>query len=233
MNRANIIGLLAGIGIAAFASPALAGVVFTLGNNPSNDENILFGATQTGTTVNGATNQSNVNVFFSSLTGQTLLQQAQGQADIFQNVTHPAQNSALTSMDINLTAANTTAGTGVANPTFGFTDFIFNPLNGSGTATVEVFDSVNAMFMYTLGNGQNFLTITTTGGDFLTDVQLTVAGGSFIEFKQPRISGVCSIGEGGCTSVTPLPGALPLFATSLGGLGLLGWRRKRKAQAVA
>jgi hypothetical protein len=31
---------------------------------------------------------------------------------------------------------------------------------------------------------------------------------------------------------TPLPAALPLLATGLGGLGLLGWRRKRKAQAV-
>jgi hypothetical protein len=29
---------------------------------------------------------------------------------------------------------------------------------------------------------------------------------------------------------TPLPTALPLFATALGGLGLLGWRRKRKTQ---
>jgi hypothetical protein len=27
-------------------------------------------------------------------------------------------------------------------------------------------------------------------------------------------------------SATPLPGALPLFATGIGGLGLLGWRRK-------
>jgi hypothetical protein len=32
---------------------------------------------------------------------------------------------------------------------------------------------------------------------------------------------------------TPLPAALPLFATGLGAMGLLGWRRKRKAQAVA
>ena len=32
---------------------------------------------------------------------------------------------------------------------------------------------------------------------------------------------------------TPLPGALPLFAGGLGALGLLGWRRKRKAAAVA
>jgi hypothetical protein len=32
---------------------------------------------------------------------------------------------------------------------------------------------------------------------------------------------------------TPLPAALPLFVTGIGGLGLLGWRRKRKAVAVA
>jgi hypothetical protein len=29
-------------------------------------------------------------------------------------------------------------------------------------------------------------------------------------------------------TATPLPAALPLFATGLGGLGLLGWRMKRK-----
>jgi hypothetical protein len=33
-------------------------------------------------------------------------------------------------------------------------------------------------------------------------------------------------------SETPLPATLPLFATGIGGLGL-GWRRKRKARAVA
>jgi hypothetical protein len=31
------------------------------------------------------------------------------------------------------------------------------------------------------------------------------------------------------TAVTPLPGTLPLFATGLAGLGLLGWRRKKTA----
>ena len=35
-------------------------------------------------------------------------------------------------------------------------------------------------------------------------------------------------------NATPLPAALPLFATGLGALGLLGWRRKRKdAAAIA
>jgi hypothetical protein len=32
---------------------------------------------------------------------------------------------------------------------------------------------------------------------------------------------------------TPLPAALPLFATGLGALGLLGWRRKRKGTTYA
>jgi hypothetical protein len=34
-------------------------------------------------------------------------------------------------------------------------------------------------------------------------------------------------------SATPIPAALPLFATGLGVMGLLGWRRKRKAAALA
>lgn len=34
-------------------------------------------------------------------------------------------------------------------------------------------------------------------------------------------------------AATPLPAALPLFASSVGALGLFGWRRKRKAQAAA
>jgi hypothetical protein len=47
------------------------------------------------------------------------------------------------------------------------------------------------------------------------------------------------LGDGPCTgsvstvSTVPLPAALPLFATGLGALGLLGWRRKRKAAAIA
>lgn len=34
-------------------------------------------------------------------------------------------------------------------------------------------------------------------------------------------------------SATPLPGTLPLFASGLGALGLLGWRKKKKAEAAA
>ena len=34
-------------------------------------------------------------------------------------------------------------------------------------------------------------------------------------------------------AATPVPAALPLFATGLGALGLLGWRRKKKVAALA
>jgi hypothetical protein len=37
----------------------------------------------------------------------------------------------------------------------------------------------------------------------------------------------------GFLAETPLPAALPLFATGLGALGLLGWRRKRTTSALA
>ena len=36
----------------------------------------------------------------------------------------------------------------------------------------------------------------------------------------------------GSVSVTPIPAALPLFATGIGAMGLIGWRRKRRAQAT-
>ena len=40
------------------------------------------------------------------------------------------------------------------------------------------------------------------------------------------------LGPPGGSAATPLPAALPLFATGLGAMGLLGWRRKRKHVAV-
>lgn len=51
----------------------------------------------------------------------------------------------------------------------------------------------------------------------------------------------CNGGDFGCPDFsplniqltqTPLPATLPLFATGIGGMGLLGWRRKRKAKAA-
>jgi len=49
--------------------------------------------------------------------------------------------------------------------------------------------------------------------------------------SRPMIYLPDGIGLQGQTAVTPLPAALPLFATGLGVLGMLSWRRKRKAVA--
>ena len=55
---------------------------------------------------------------------------------------------------------------------------------------------------------------------------ISVGGGWIFESADLIIQSPAQIAE------TPLPAALPLFATGLGALGLLGWRRKRKAAAT-
>jgi hypothetical protein len=59
-------------------------------------------------------------------------------------------------------------------------------------------------------------------------------GGSYIGTID-TIGTLVDVGGGifGLAAPTPIPAALPLFATGLGAVGLLGWRRKRKAAAVA
>ena len=51
---------------------------------------------------------------------------------------------------------------------------------------------------------------------------------------QPHFFGkiVYDLAFAATTATTPVPPALPLFISALGGLGLLGWQRKRKADAA-
>ena len=61
--------------------------------------------------------------------------------------------------------------------------------------------------------------------------ELILSGGSYECAICNPVRGIVS-GEA-IAATTPLPAALPLLASGLGALGLLGWRRKRKAQAAA
>jgi hypothetical protein len=58
---------------------------------------------------------------------------------------------------------------------------------------------------------------------------VSTSGGllSFNSFSDINLQGVSTGSE------TPLPAAWPMFASGLGALGLLGWRRKKKAATAA
>jgi hypothetical protein len=225
MKARNLLVVGATLLLPIWATSVSADVIFTLGNNPQLDENnILFATGETGTTIVGEVDHSGVAVDFTST--QTLFQNAQGQASITEVNGDPLTNIT------------------VSVPGYTFGDFILNLQNGTGTATVTVTDNFNDVFMYPLGNGQNFLTITTQpstvpGPTFglpetiaSVSVQMSTGGG-FDVFKQPRISEVCNTSTSECVPVippnaVPEPGIVSLVALGLLGLGATARRRKTK-----
>ena len=105
--------------------------------------------------------------------------------------------------------------------------------NGAYNVTIETISTT-----LSLDSGYHWLQLSnatsTGGGDVLWDAANINSG-----YGQQNYGGTLHnnnftqtfqiLGPGG---VTPVPAALPLFATGLGLLGLLGWPRKRKAQAA-
>src|SRR6185503_4223697 len=95
-----------------------------------------------------------------------------------------------------------------------------------GSAGIVLTDATNAVFINdnlpTVLNLSDF-----TAGQRLIELNFTLEGDArFGAVLEANISDL-SIAQ------TPLPAALPLFAGGLGALGLLGWRRKKKAEALA
>jgi hypothetical protein len=111
-------------------------------------------------------------------------------------------------------------------------DIILNPFIGGcsncvqGNSTITV-NSVNSMgvveapsiFTLPIGNGNNFLTITTSGGEAITSTTISAPGG-LNDLRQPRLSG----------PFVPVPEPLTslLVGGGLVGLGFLA-KKHRKA----
>jgi hypothetical protein len=101
-----------------------------------------------------------------------------------------------------------------------------NPVTGVGTVLV------NSTFCpYTNCNyitpGTNTVTFFANTGDYATAPGNS--GSAFLTANDFELG----IELAPVTPTTPLPAALPLFATGIGAMGFVGWRRKRKAQAAA
>jgi hypothetical protein len=102
----------------------------------------------------------------------------------------------------------------------------FTGSNGTGTL-LDVIGGNTTNY-----NGSNLACFASTCADTLFDLVTFVASGGNIGSVVLTDAGAAfEFGFDPSPAATPLPAALPLFATGLGALGLLGWRRKRKARA--
>jgi hypothetical protein len=214
--------ILAGCGLLLTSGLAHADVIFTLGNNPSDEVNILLNSGATGTNVQGSPNGlPGLLVNFAST--QTLLEPSSGQARVSAN----PEGTPLTNLSISL-ANGGSYGDLILNPFVGGPGVCALCTGGTATITVNAISATGTpepavVFNYTLGSGNNFLTIVATGGESILRTSISAPGG-FSDLRQPRISGPFQ----GPPIATPESGSLSLLGCGLAGVALLA-RKSRAA----
>jgi hypothetical protein len=161
-------------------------------------------------------------------------------ADTFTNTDDITTGTSFIMGDWTTTGVNAGVFLGFPPTNFGFVTFETPPLSSTGDFTVS---------------SPNFGTFTSTSVtsdvfDHTLDVAFTGNWdpGTFAGFSglPPVVSATFSValtqdggfdtpisGSGTMSASIPLPATLPLFASGLGALGLLGWRRKRRARGIA
>lgn len=114
-------------------------------------------------------------------------------------------------------------------------------LNQQGGATIPFVFGAGWETEITLAPSSSFaletLTFTLTGSEPYTPNEITFSQSYDAAIDQVSNSKnpsgtIINIADVSLTA-TPLPAALPLFASGLGVMGLFGWRRKRKSKTVA
>lgn len=100
-----------------------------------------------------------------------------------------------------------------------FLDFILNPFKVGTTnnlvVSVTLSDAKTDSFTYGDTHGDNFLTVTTSGGEQIDSITISSTSGSQ-GLKQPRVSGISGV------TVVPEPSSLLLLGGGLAGLAGIG-----------
>lgn len=208
----NKLLLAAGAAAALSSAPASAAVIiYSSPGAVQPAENVLFQTlNQTGTTVEGLTNQTSTNVTFTSTTDTLLTTGSQGQARL-----------EATDGDLDQVLF------GLSDPQLSFTEAEFNLFNAfpdTNEVTITLSSGVTQTFSLN-PNGQNFFGIRATDGDVLTSIAFDTNGSGVADLRQVRLGGITSQ-----MSAVPEPGTWAMVLLGFGAIGF-GMRRRKSTES--